>query len=637
MLPEDIPLLWIVSLTVIVSLIFVLIECVCGCKKSVPKLGSNHFPAGLSSTATRSLPDLPVDPERSQLAPGTISSDVLWERGEQNNSGGDTGSELYATVGDNKNDQKSNRKYNNPLSSNGKSESLDSPSQTDDSMSPYARVKGENPYHQIKKSEHPYAQVGDKHDTSQSSRPGNSSRDADEVDGAQRSVPSPGRKSNSNDSGTERDVSRESSAQDIPAATAITGGIAASHELPYMTPPLPQNTVQQPHFSGDSQDSSKGYTSISVREPLANIMGERNRRMELVDSHYATVSDDSDEMYAAIDEPANQVYTSGSETYAQIQPHISSVRADVEPVMMSQAVTSSMADPPQPPSVNSLKHVSAHAHSRQASSSSCTSSIANVGSPKPEKRQANSPLPRPPETIDEMYAKVIKKRKETTSWSSSRDSICISDQESNPTRHSIGDMDKFTSNHDRSMKQQNLEQAKLENEEVECAHDQISGYETVFGEKKSGLGYETINSNRTPPYEQLSHDVYQEVGYEEIHKSNLTDSDPNYEELKPQSGLKYSEASYAKVNKAKKTPQKLVIAEPDYASLTNVKQMNGESNYESIGREISEPNYESVQNSSYGDSADEIPNYETVKSVTLPADIQEDMYSKVNKLKKMYK
>lgn len=67
------------------------------------RLGSNHFPAGLSSTATRSLPDLPVDPERSQLAPGTISSDVLWERGEQNNSGGDTGSELYATVGDNKN------------------------------------------------------------------------------------------------------------------------------------------------------------------------------------------------------------------------------------------------------------------------------------------------------------------------------------------------------------------------------------------------------------------------------------------------------------------------------------------------------------------------------------------------------
>lgn len=38
------------------------------------------------------------------------------------------------------------------------------------------------------------------------------------------------------------------------------------------------------------------------------------------DRHYATVSDDSDDMYAAIDEPA-----SGSETYAQIRPAPSNV------------------------------------------------------------------------------------------------------------------------------------------------------------------------------------------------------------------------------------------------------------------------------------------------------------------------
>lgn len=38
-------------------------------------------------------------------------------------------------------------------------------------------------------------------------------------------------------------------------------------------------------------------------------------------------------------------------------------------------------------------------HSRQASSSSCTSSVGNLGSPKPEKRQANSPLPPPPKNF----------------------------------------------------------------------------------------------------------------------------------------------------------------------------------------------------------------------------------------------
>lgn len=42
----------------------------------------------------------------------------------------------------------------------------------------------------------------------------------------------------------------------------------------------------------------------------------------MTDSHYATVSDDSDEMYAAIEDPNSHgdLYTSGSETYAQIQP-----------------------------------------------------------------------------------------------------------------------------------------------------------------------------------------------------------------------------------------------------------------------------------------------------------------------------
>lgn len=37
---------------------------------------------------------------------------------------------------------------------------------------------------------------------------------------------------------------------DIPAASAITGNVAASNELPYMTPPIHNN------FSGDSQDST---------------------------------------------------------------------------------------------------------------------------------------------------------------------------------------------------------------------------------------------------------------------------------------------------------------------------------------------------------------------------------------------
>ena len=36
-------------------------------------------------------------------------------------------------------------------------------------------------------------------------------------------------------------------------------------------PPPPPENAATTHFSGDSQDSSKGYTSISVREPLCHI------------------------------------------------------------------------------------------------------------------------------------------------------------------------------------------------------------------------------------------------------------------------------------------------------------------------------------------------------------------------------
>ena len=52
---------------------------------------------------------------------------------------------------------------------------------------------------------------------------------------------------------------------DIQAANAISGGVQANQDLPYMTPPLlmllpqplhPQHNNLQQHFSGDSQDSS---------------------------------------------------------------------------------------------------------------------------------------------------------------------------------------------------------------------------------------------------------------------------------------------------------------------------------------------------------------------------------------------
>jgi hypothetical protein len=64
-------------------------------------------------------------------------------------------------------------------------------------------------------------------------------------------------------------------------------------------------------------------------------------------------------MYAAIDDPG-QVYTSGSETYAQIQPL---ALLEITP----EVGADNSHCPPQPPSVDSLKHV-AQVHSRQGQS-----------------------------------------------------------------------------------------------------------------------------------------------------------------------------------------------------------------------------------------------------------------------------
>lgn len=71
-------------------------------------------------------------------------------------------------------------------------------------------------------------------------------------------------------------------------------------------------------------------------------------------------------MYAAIDEQ-DKVYTSGSETYAQIQPMVSEVQRQTqhEQIVFCQPLRAEeVHSAPQPPSVDSLRHV-AHAHSRQ--------------------------------------------------------------------------------------------------------------------------------------------------------------------------------------------------------------------------------------------------------------------------------
>lgn len=136
-------------------------------------------------------------------------------------------------------------------------------------------------------------------------------------------------------------------------------------------------------------------------------------------------------------------------------------------------------------------------------------------------------------------------------------------------------------------------------EEVSC-----SGYETLEGEHDSlAPGYERVAGGRDEP---------------------ASDSEPNYEELRPQNGW---DSTYATVNKKQKPP------EPDYASLSRkdpgYEHVEGfDPNYESVCRD-SDPNYESVQKLD--------PPYEKVEATSseyVPVynqDRTEDVYSQVNK------
>ncbi|KAH8311026.1 hypothetical protein KR044_003899, partial [Drosophila immigrans] len=357
-----------------------------------------------STAAHRSLPDIPVAEQQ------------------------DNGSELYETVADKQvaNAHNQSRKSTQPSLKKQTSVSQHSSiSQADDVSSPYSRVKGiPHDYAKVRATEHPYAQLNAPSTSSAAAVAATtvtatSSSQEHGTDSLQRgSQLSAGSTQHLNDDATPQ--------VEIPAASAIAGMISASQDLPYMTPPIANQ-----HFSGDSQDSSKGYTSISVREPLANILAQqpaskltaRNATLtrDVNDSHYATVSDDSDETYAAIEDPNNRhipnatdIYTSGSETYAQIQPMQSNPIVVAVEINNSSSLSAGNATLPSsgqsagnasqhrmssssmehagpvPPHVDSLR---AQMHSRQASSSS---SVCNLGSPKPEKRQANSPLPPTP-------------------------------------------------------------------------------------------------------------------------------------------------------------------------------------------------------------------------------------------------
>jgi len=206
----------------------------------------------------------------------------------KNSTKEDTNSELYATVDEMPNSNNVN------LNTHPEINIASGPSNFDPKNHPYAKVK------KTRRQEHPYAKVGENKDNEDNT-------DTEEYDTTenllevrpQSSQRSSGRSLNASSLGTwvqpprrPDEIPRNPSRQATP--------------LP-PEPPFNETAHQQQHFSGDSQDSfsAKGYTSISVREPLSMIRDIRQAcppQPPIQEGNYVTLSETSDEMYAAIED-----------------------------------------------------------------------------------------------------------------------------------------------------------------------------------------------------------------------------------------------------------------------------------------------------------------------------------------------
>ena len=268
-----------------------------------------------SRTGDRKLPEIPPPPQQA-----------LDQQDSQSN--------LYATVDD-------SRLYPGVAGAAGADRAALA-SAVSSNYHPYAKVKKktkkvEHPYATVKKS--PSSGAGAATASSSSSSPSANKKDSsddddddeddededddEEVDGLRLLRPV-GSVSRENRTGSGR-------SDDLNASVHSVIGNRQTTPLP--PEPLAAQAAQQPghhlhqqqqqqHFSGDSQDSSKGYTSITVREPVRHIhLPPAAARGGRGDATYATLSETSDEMYAAIEDPTyipTGTSQSNSDTYAVI-------------------------------------------------------------------------------------------------------------------------------------------------------------------------------------------------------------------------------------------------------------------------------------------------------------------------------
>lgn len=204
-----------------------------------------------------------------------------------------------------------------------------------------------------------------------------------------------------------------------------------------------------------------------------------------------------------------------------------------------------------------------------ASSSSCTSSVANIGSPKPEKRQANSPLPPTPAVSPDMYARVDKNHSRENSRGSINVSRNLEDMYAKVQKNKKKYDDDAEMN-SRSYTPDVMPYSKIQLDSRQSwsskdSFDESKHFDELCDSSDSDLDkklreehcYETLNKKKVSPnkkdqdYEKIRNHNWladellgrssgpesilsNDPGYEQLNHSRLSsEADPNYEVLRP--------------------------------------------------------------------------------------------------------
>lgn len=398
------------------------------------------------------------------------------------------------------------------------------------------------------------------------------------------------------------------------------GGSRQTTPLPTEPPTVPHtNNLQNPnaHFSGDSQDSSKGYTSITVREPAKSL-----KLVRPMDTTYATLSETSDETYAAIDDPHGHHSQTNSETYAVIDlpPEDSEVSFRPHP---------SSGYPPAGPShasvpISRYSVAPNHTYSRIDRSRPRSAQAPRIVA---EGSSAANPQPPPPlipkrlsYNVEEMYAKVRK--------GISRNDDADLELPVGASAMGLGARPKKTPPRPSSVNQP--ETVPLRSTPQPEKEEDFSGYELIQEEDKPAKtdfeeGYETLPDLLNPPLVPPSNVAIptHNGGYETVPNEMEAPYEvmPDYWRSNASVGYETVTGAGARLGSANKEPGYEVIKnrEADYDSIEKSRKSQRDPGYESVSekapqahRGVDEPPYAQLKNANGENASDSDFDYETI-------------------------